>query len=180
MKITSVVFLLLIQFALAEDSYFFTLDNAERPTSVSVENDNLHLVMKIKKLPLPKARSIIALYHGLGGVREYKIQIDLAEAPPEEVPMLKLGDDIIMEGVSVEAPNNPKFASSISIEVADSKQVTKLVSALASLLKLSKDRIEVQLDKAEQPGADQPVTQPADKSPVKDKPPTPTSKVSPR
>jgi hypothetical protein len=161
MKIISVIFLLLIQFARSEDSYFFTLANDERPTSVSVENENLHLVMKIKRLPLPKARSIIAFHQGLGGVREYKIQIDLAEAPPEGVPMLKLGDDLIMEGVSVETPNNPKFASSISIEVADSKQVTKLVSALAGLLKLPKDRIEIHLDKAGQPGPDQPATKPA-------------------
>ena len=33
---------------------------------------------------------------------------------------------------------------------------------------------------AEQPGADQPATQPADKAPVKDQPLTPTSEVSPR
>ncbi len=34
--------------------------------------------------------------------------------------------------------------------------------------------------KAEQPGAAQPATQPADKAPVKDQPPTPTSKDAPR
>ena len=33
---------------------------------------------------------------------------------------------------------------------------------------------------SEQPGADQPATNPADKSPVKDQPSTPTSKVGPR
>jgi len=34
--------------------------------------------------------------------------------------------------------------------------------------------------KAEQAGADQPATKPADKAPVKDQPPTPTSKDGPR
>jgi hypothetical protein len=35
-------------------------------------------------------------------------------------------------------------------------------------------------NQAEQPGAGQPATHPEDKTPVKDQPPTPTSKVSPR
>ncbi len=34
--------------------------------------------------------------------------------------------------------------------------------------------------KTEQTGAGQPATQPADKAPAKDQPPTPTSKVNPR
>ncbi len=35
-------------------------------------------------------------------------------------------------------------------------------------------------EKAEQTGADQPATKPADKTPVKDQPPAPSSKVGPR
>ena len=113
MKGISSLLLISSSFLLANDCYFFVFDGKPKPSSMSIKDDHLNMAMKIKKIKLPKAKSIIAYHQGLGVGRTFQIQINLTEYPAKGVyPMLKVGDDIFIEHVSISRSG----ISSISIE----------------------------------------------------------------
>jgi len=159
---------------LGEESYFFTL--AGEPTGQRIDGQNLHLVLPIQKLDPPTASSITAFHQGLGPGRDYQIQVNLKSVPKKEwMPMLKLGEEIIAEGISVSRPEDPRFASSLSLEGDDPEKIKQWCEILAQLLNVPKARIQIDLTKAEQGGAGQggagqPATRPESKSEGGDKP----------
>jgi len=82
--------------------------------------------------------------------------------------MLKLGGEIIMDGISVARPDNPRFASSFSLEGDDPEKIKQWCQLIGDLLKVSKDKIEIDLTNVED-GADQPATAPESKPEGKEK-----------
>ena len=71
--------------------------------------------------------------------------------------MLKLDGEIILDGVTVARPDDPRFASSFSLEGDDPERITVWARLLGQLLKLPADKIEINLDQAEQVGAPNPL-----------------------
>ncbi|BDS07331.1 hypothetical protein NT6N_23710 [Oceaniferula spumae] len=133
---------------LASDCYFFTWNGRQKLSSVAIEGDQLNMTMKakIKKLELTKAKSIIAYHQGLGVGRKYQIQINLTEAPAKGVfPMVKIGDDIIIERVSVSGGGNSGLGSTISIEGDKPEQIKKWVELLRVYFKLPKEKVSIRL-----------------------------------
>ena len=122
----------------------------------------------------------MAFHQGLGPGREYQIQVNLDTSPEQGwLPMLKLGDEIIMEGISVARPSDPKFTSSFSLEGDDPKKIRLWCQLLGELLKVPENRIEIELTKAEQDGADQPATAPESK-PEGNQKPKPKAEARPK
>ncbi|MCA9095996.1 MAG: hypothetical protein KDA68_21095 [Planctomycetaceae bacterium] len=74
------------------------------------------------------------------------------------MPMLNLDGEIMMDGISVVRPDDPRFASSFSLEGDDPEKIKHWAKLLGALLKLPAERIEIDLNKAEQAGAGQPAT----------------------
>ena len=137
--------------AVAESSFFFTLPQNTKPNGQRIEGDNLHLIVPIQKVAPPKASSIFAFHQGLGEGRMFKIQVNLTESPEKGwTPMLKLGEEVIMEGISVARPDDAKFASSFSLESSDPEEIRNWCKQLGILLKIPNERILIDLEKAEQ------------------------------
>jgi tRNA nucleotidyltransferase/poly(A) polymerase len=59
--------------------------------------------------------------------------------------MLKLGDEIIMEGIFVSRPSDARFASSFSLESSDPVKIKTWCKELGILLKIPKERIQIEL-----------------------------------
>lgn len=157
--------------AFGGESYFFTI--TFEPTEQRIEGEHLHLEFPIQKLPPPRASSISAYHQGLGAGRDYQIQVHLEASPAKGwLPSLNLDGELIMEGISVSRPDDPSFASSFSLESDDPKQIERWCQLLAALLKVPKDRIEIDLTKAEQGGTGQPATRSQSKLEGGDKPQT--------
>ena len=162
MKLLVILFTAMPFLAFGEESYFFTFGG--EPTGQRIEDESLHIVLPIKRLDPPAASSVIAFHQGLGPGREYKIQVNLKSSPMKGwVPMLNLGGDIIMDGVSVARPDDARFASSFSLEGDDPEKIMQWCKHLGNLLNLPEKRIEINLTQAEQDGADQPATAPESK-----------------
>ena len=170
MKLLTLLLTFIPLLASGEESYFFKLKKGH-PSDLRIEGEQLHFVLPIQKLDPPKATAIMAFHQGLGPGREYQIQVNL-ETTPEKgwLPRLKLGGEIIMEGISVASPGDPKFASSFSLESDDPKKIKLWCQLLGELLKVPENRIEIDLTKAEQGGAGQPATAPGSKSEGKERP----------
>jgi hypothetical protein len=170
MKLLAILFSSIPFLVFGGESYFFTL--VGEPTGQRIEGENLHIVLPIKKLDPPVASSIIAYHQGLGPGREYQIQVNLKSSPKKRwMPMLNLGGEIIMDGVSVARPDDARFASSFSLEGDDPEKIRQWCKLLGNLLKLPAERIKINLTKeAEQDGADQPATAPESKSEGDSKP----------
>jgi hypothetical protein len=167
MKLLIILFGAIPLLACGGESYFFTF--AGQPTGQRIEGENLHIVLPIQKIAPPKASSIIAFHQGLGPGREYQIQVNLRTSPKAGwLPMLKLGGEIIMDGISVARPDNPRFASSFSLEGDDPEKIKQWCQLIGDLLKVSKDKIEIDLTNVED-GADQPATAPESKPEGKEK-----------
>ena len=135
----------------AGDSYFFKIDRSA--PQQTIEDEKLVIRMPVKKLPTPKAESIVAFHQGLGGSRDYKIQIDLsAKLDDRGAPKLKLGDDTIVLGISVSHSDDPDFADTITLESGDKEQVLRWVKALQELLVLPDARVQMNLNPLEEKG----------------------------
>jgi hypothetical protein len=146
-----------------EESYFFTI--AGKPSGERIEGNTLHIAQPIHRIEPPEASSIIAFHQGLGPGREYKIQVNLRESPEKEwMPMLKLGGEIIMEGVTVARPNDPRFASSFSLESDNPEAISRWCQLLREVLKVPGDRVQIDLTEAEPDGAGQAATASESKS----------------
>ena len=149
MKLLATLLCAIPLLAFGEESYFFTL--AGKPTGQRIDGPNLHLVLPIQKLDPPAASSITAFHQGLGPDREYQIQVNLKSVPKKEwMPMLKLGEEIIADGISVSRPDDPRFASSFSLEGDDPEKIKQWCEILGGLLNVPKARIQIDLTKAEQ------------------------------
>ena len=133
--------------AFGGESYFFTISG--EPTGQLIKGERLQLELPIRKIDPPEASSISAFHQGLGPGRKYQIQVHLKESPLKGwVPMLKLDEEIIINGITVARPADPKFASSFSLEADDPKKIERWCQLLAELLKIPKDHIEIDLTKA--------------------------------
>jgi len=149
MKLLAILFCFIPFLAFGEESYFFTI--VGEPSGKRIDGENLHFVLPIRKLEPPNASSIIAFHQGLGPSREYKIQVNLRSSPKEGwIPMLKLGAEIMMDGISVSRPNDSRFASSFSLEGDDPEQIRRWCQLLGDLMDVPKGKIEIDLTKAEQ------------------------------
>lgn len=169
MKTILSLFAFLPLMAFGGESYFFTISSD--PKEMRIEGEHLHLVLPIQKLQPPRALSISAYHQGLGAGRDYQIQVHLAASPAKDwLPSLNLDGEIIMDEISVSRPEDPSFASSFSLESDDLKQIERWCQLLAALLKVPKDRVEIDLTKAEQADPGQPAIRPESKSEGGDKP----------
>jgi hypothetical protein len=148
MKLLTTTLLFIPFLAFAEDSYFFTIQG--KPSKPSIQGEALIMNLPIKKISAPKASSIIAYHQGLGEGREYQIQVNL-ESPPDRDwrPMIKLGDDVIVEKIVVALPQEKGFASSFSLETDDPDKVKLWCKILGKILKVTGDKIEIDLSKQE-------------------------------
>ena len=147
MKLAAFLLGLLVHAAAAGDSYFFAFEGETEPSKTWIEDDHLGMMMKIRKIDLPEAKYISAYHTGLGEGRNYKIQVHLKSLPEQGwMPMLKLGDDVIILGISVERPHQENFAASFSIENDNPEKITAWTAALAKLLKVPDEAVNVNLD----------------------------------
>ena len=139
-----IILFLAIQACFAQEAYFFTMD-AKHPT-LSIKGDNMIASFPIKKVAPPKAISILAYHQGFGDNRDYQIQIDLSNEPQKGwIPKLKLGNDILVEGVSVSRPEGESFRSSFSLESSDKDKILNWVALLSKLLNVPKQQIHIDL-----------------------------------
>ena len=169
MKLLVTLFGAIPLLAFGGESYFFSF--AGEPTGQRIEGQNLHIVLPIQKLDPPEASSIIAFHQGLGPGREYQIQVNLKTSPKKGwMPMLKLGEEIMIDGLSVSRPDDPRFASSFSLEGDSPEKIKQWCKLLGELLSLPEARIQIDLTKAEPDGAGQPATGPESDSEGGDKP----------
>lgn len=141
--------------ALAEDSYFFVFKNGGVGAEMRIEGDHLHTVRQIQKIDPPKTRQLIAFHQGLGSGRTYQIQIDLNDQLEDSwFPMLKLGEDLVTDCISVSYSNSERRPASISIEGDDPERIRKWSGILGTLLALPEERIEIDLDHSSQQQVD--------------------------
>ncbi len=155
MKTFLIILALLPLIASADDSFFFVFAQNAKQAEQRIEGENLHLVIPIQKITTPKASSIFAFHQGLGEGRDYQIQVNLTDEPEEGwMPMLKLGDEIIVEGISVARLGDVQFASSFSLESSDPEQIKTWCKELGILLKIPNSRIQIELKEEEEQAGD--------------------------
>lgn len=148
MKCLSLILALVPALAFAQESYFFSVALEGKPKQ-GIEGDRLIVEMPIRKIEPPQASTIRAFHQGLGPGREYQVQVHLKSNPGKGwIPMLKLADEIITEGITVTRPENERFASSFSLESSDPAKIRKWCAELKALLGVPDDRVEIDLDKA--------------------------------
>lgn len=163
MRLLTILLAVLPVVVCGEESYFFTI--AGKPSGERIEGNTLHIAQPIHRIEPPEASSIIAFHQGLGPGREYKIRVNLRESPEKGwMPMLKLGGETIMEGVTVARPKDPRLASSFSLESDDPVTIRRWCQLLRDVLKVPADRVQIDLTEAEPDGAGQVDTAPVSKS----------------
>lgn len=124
------------------------------PTAQKIEDENLHMILPIQKLNPPEASSIIAFHQGLGPGRDYKLQVNLKTRPEDAwVPMLKLGDEIMMNGISVSRPDDQRFAPSFSLESDNSETIRQWSKLLGELMNIPDAKIVIDLTPVDESGS---------------------------
>lgn len=104
----------------AGESFFFCLAHKTQPTERRIEGNRLYIVTTIREVDPPKVLSILVFSQDIGEQKNYQIQVNLVEKPDNGwTPMLKLGDDIIMEGVSVSRPDGNRAPASFSLQTSN-------------------------------------------------------------
>ena len=135
--------------ASAEESFFFIRVGGAKELVKRVEGDELHVVMPIERVVLPKVKSIYAFRQDMGKGRKYQIQIDLASDLPKrwEAPAAKLGDDILER--TFYSPGDP---ASLHLEFDDSEKIEIWCNLLGKLLNVPQEEIEIDLRDPDQKG----------------------------
>lgn len=147
--IATLALVLLTSISQAEETYFFELKPQEKQ-EFSMEGDMFVYKVATKKIAPPKATSIAAYHLGAGEGREYTIQINLADKVERGwIPAVKIGKDVLAEGVSISRPDDERFAHSLDIVSSDPEKIKTWVKHLAALFELPADKVVIDLEKKE-------------------------------
>lgn len=157
------------------DSYLFTIPAEPDLSKARIEDEKMHIIVQVKRLPNPKVGGIEVEPNEKG---DYVVRTYVEKIPERGwFPMIKLEDRIVE--ISSITNNGPNFASYFEITFKDKDQAIAMAKSLASLFGVPDQRVVIGDKKAEPVGGDQPATAPESKSEGKQKP-EPESKVRPR
>lgn len=144
MKIFLYTFLLLLPAVLKADDFFFEFAAQPDIAGARIEGEVLHLEVKIKRLPSPKAKGIEVEADEDGN---YFVRVYLAEQPNKGWhPMVSLGGRILSDGIKV-VTHAAEYASYFEIEFKDQDGANNAALGLATLLKVPEERLALQKDK---------------------------------
>ena len=135
--------------AFSQELYFFKMAEEEKLPELRIKENTLFMKvsMRIEKVKAPEVSIIQAFHQGYGKGRDYQIQIDLKNRPAKDWrPMLKIGEDVLMLGISVSFPDDPRIRSSVSIESDNPKKIIEWVDALQKFYQLDDERVHIDLD----------------------------------
>lgn len=120
--------------AVRGDDFFFRPDNDF--FKAEFEDDRLKFEVGYEKLEMPDIQSILVSSAERDGESAHQIQLSIqrGETMPDVMPMLKIGDKVYAEEISIIRPDDARFASSIVIRIGDYNEAESAAWRLADFL----------------------------------------------